>query len=92
MELLKELTGLTEGFSNKIKGGKVPIGEFTFVYQPKNRADVQFIFNSAKIRKVKKVGSSGAIVVITANAMQHESLIKSFQLLGLNGEVRDEEE
>jgi hypothetical protein len=81
---------LKEGFKNKVGGGKVPIGEFTFIYEPKSRSDVEFIINSAKIRKGAKVKAKGKIVTITANATVHDSLIASFQSLGLNGEVREE--
>ena len=81
---------LKEGFSNKLGGGKVPIGQFTFIYEPKSRSDVEFIINSAKVRKGAEVKAKGKIVTITADAKVHNSLISSFQSLGLNGEVREE--
>lgn len=74
---------LFEGFKNRLSGGKVPIGDYTFNYTGDN---LKFIKNSAKTRKMK-VEKDGDSLRITGSAGDHSSLIHSFQSLGINGEV-----
>jgi len=91
---LRELAGIQEGFKVNIGGGKVPVGHFTWIYIPKNKAELKFISNSAGVRGIKDIKivdtvGKGKGVEITAMAPEHNSLIKSFQALQLDGEVLD---
>ena len=79
-----------EAFYNKIRGSKVPIGDYTFKYTVRD-VPVTFVTNSADNRKIpyevtKKTKNS---VWIKADARLHNSLINSFQSLDIDGMVSE---
>jgi len=90
MKSYKEFNKLLEGFANKLRSGKVPVGEYRFKYVSKGNVD--FISNSTKHRKSLKVIEKGRdYVIINGNANDHTSLITSLQSFGdINGYVEEE--
>lgn len=88
-KLFEDVQLMTEGsFQNLLRGGKVPIGQWTFVYRSN---DVGFIARSAQVRGLQAVGIPGEedAILVTGNSLDHLGLIASLQSLGVDGNVSE---
>lgn len=78
-------------FEDKLRGGKVPIGTWTFIYTADD-GNINFIINSAKHRKnLKVVKKKGNRVWLEGDAFSHQSLISGLQRVipQFSGQVED---
>jgi hypothetical protein len=83
-----------EGFRNELEGGKVPVGNYTFVYTMDNPADLDFVVRSAEERGMAVLAKGKTKARIDGNAGQHTSLVRSLQDLSIrtrdyNGSVTE---
>ena len=77
-------------FVVNLRGGKVPIGLWSFEYIPaKGKKDIQFLINSMKHRDPEAIIKLKNSVVMTAFAGPQHSLINSLVRLQFDGEVKD---
>ena len=88
MKKLFEEVQLFEGsFKNLLRGGKVPIGHWDFVYRSN---DIMFIANSAEERGMEVTHIDPDTIRVNGYAQDHMSLIASLQTLGVDGNVSEQ--
>jgi hypothetical protein len=81
----------TEGFANKLQGGKVPIGNYTFLYKMDDPRDLDFLIRSAEERGMAVLAKGKSKARIDGTAGQHTSLVRSLQTLSAGGRGYDGE-
>jgi len=91
---VEELMRVEEGFRNDLQGGKVPVGNYTFIYTMDNPADLNFVIRSAEERGMAVLAKGKRKARIDGNAGQHTSLVRSLQDLSIrtrdyNGSVTE---
>jgi len=85
---VKNFKELQEGFANRLRGGKVPVGLYRFKYVTKGNP--KFIENSGTRRGMEVIETGKDYVILNGDANSHSSLVDSLQRLGdVDGYVED---